>query len=92
MGLHKGQTNNPEGRPAGKPNKTTEELRKIFIQFLDKNLANMQTNYNKLDARDKLLFIERMAKLVLPRPLHPLETLSDEQLDEIIQKLKNGEL
>lgn len=89
MGLSKGQTNNPDGRPSGKPNKTTDELRKLFIQFLDKNMNDLQTNYNKLDAKDRLLFIERIAKLVLPRPLNELEKLTDEQLDDLIRRLRN---
>ena len=89
MGLHKGQTNNKAGRPAGSLNKTTEELRSIFIQFLDHNIDEIQKSFDELDARNKLLFIEKVARLVIPAPLHDLERLTDEQLRQLIQNLKN---
>ena len=91
-GFKKGQSGNPAGRPKGTPNKTTEEIRTILQDFLSKNLDGIQESYESLDAKEKLTFIDRLLKHILPAPLHPLEKLTPEQLDEIINKLKNGEL
>lgn len=35
--LQKGQTNNPNGRPAGTPNKSTTEARQAIALFVDSN-------------------------------------------------------
>jgi len=76
------------GRTKGTPNRTTEELRKIFISFLEHNIDEIQNSFDELDARNKLLFIEKVARLVIPAPLHDLEKLSDEQLQQLVNDLK----
>ena len=42
MGLKKGQTNNPAGRPKGTINKANRELRDMIKDFLAENLENFQ--------------------------------------------------
>ncbi len=88
MGLHKGTTNNPNGRPKGKPNRTTDELRVMVQNFIDDNLQTLQADFDKLEPKDRLTFIERLLKHVLPAPLQELDRLTDEQLDELINRLK----
>lgn len=88
MGLHKGTTNNPNGRPKGKPNRTTDELRVMVQNFIDDNLQTLQADFDKLEPKDRLAFIERLLKHVLPAPLQELDRLTDEQLNELINKLK----
>lgn len=89
MGLKKGQTNNREGRPKGIPNKTTDELRATVQAFIEDNIEKLQDNFDLLEPKEKLIFIEKMLKMVLPQPLNELEKLSEEQLDQLIIKLKN---
>jgi len=89
MGLHKGKTNNPNGRPKGKPNKSTEELREIVQAFIENNLENLQVNFDLLEPKEKLMFLDKMLKMVLPQPLNDLEKLTDEQLQELINKIRN---
>lgn len=57
MGLKKGQTNNPEGRPKGSRNKVNKELRKMIKDFLEENLENFQEEFAELETKDKLKFI-----------------------------------
>jgi dihydrodipicolinate synthase/N-acetylneuraminate lyase len=92
MPFEKGKSGNPAGRPKGTANKTTEELRQVFAQFLEANIERLQELFDELEPKEQLSFIERVAKLVMPPPMHALEKLSDEQIIDIIAKLKKGEL
>jgi hypothetical protein len=86
----KGTVNNPNGRPKGKANRTTDELRSLLAEFIDKNMGSLQADFDKLEAKDRLNFIERLLKHILPSPMGELERLSDEQLDELINRLKKN--
>lgn len=41
MGFKKGEVTNPKGRPKGKPNKTTAEIREAYQKLVEDNLTNM---------------------------------------------------
>ena len=41
MGFKKGEVSNPKGRPKGKPNKTTAEIRDAYQRLVESNLGNM---------------------------------------------------
>jgi hypothetical protein len=66
MAPRKGTVNNPAGRPAGSPNKSTDQLRNVFQAFLETNLETVQNDFDSLEARDRLIFILKIANLVLP--------------------------
>ena len=89
MGLPKNRTNNPNGRPKGVPNKTTDELRSVIQSFIEVNIDQMQTDFDGLEPSQRLNFLERMLRHVLPAPLYELQRLSDGQLDELINRLKD---
>ncbi len=83
---------NKGGRPVGSKNKASEAIRKQLQDFLEVNLSTLQKDFDCLKPAERLAFVEKLCRHVLPRPLHPLETLTDAQLDMIIQQLKRGEL
>jgi hypothetical protein len=88
-----GQSGNPAGRPKGIRSKSTEQLRKILAKFLTANLTSIQQEYDSLKtAREKLNFVERLLRHVLPPPQDELMRLSDADLDRLINKLKNNRL
>ncbi len=62
----KGKTNNPAGRPKGVPNRTTSEIRKLIIGFIDGALPDIENQYQQLDPEKKLIFLEKMLKYVIP--------------------------
>lgn len=83
------------GRVAGTPNKVTGDLRQSIQSFLDANWCNVQKEFDQLESRDKLLFIDKLLKYALPTLqattlTTDLQTLSDEQLDILTQRILNG--
>lgn len=94
MGLKKGTTNNPNGRPKGKPNKVTQDLRQWINNFIDDNREQVQKDWKALEPKDRLVMFERLLKYALPTLQATsldidLEQLTDQQLDYIIRQLKN---
>jgi hypothetical protein len=88
MPLKKGQTNNPHGRKAGVPNKVTLPLKVAISSFCENNWQQVEKIWAKLPVTQKISFYEKLLKLVVPPPLNLIQRLSDEDLDRIIEKLK----
>jgi len=82
------------GRVAGTPNRLTAELREKINSFLSDKWSDIEKDFDALPAKDKLAFYEKLLQFALPRlesiAVHELglETLSDQQLDELLIKLK----
>jgi hypothetical protein len=72
MGLHKGQTNNKDGRPKGTPNKMTKELRIVLKNVIAKELENIPENLDKLEPKERMEMIVKLIPYVLPK----IETIS----------------
>lgn len=79
---------NRKGRPKGSPNKSVEEVRNLVQQFVENNLETLQEDFNQLEPKDRLMFIEKLLKHVLPNPIVSLEQLSEADLDILLDKLK----
>ena len=95
MGLPKGKTNNPAGRPKGSLNRTTTEIKEMINQFISGNLEDLQNNYDLLDPKDKLQFFRDLLKFVIPAKESNeinINALSDNELerltDNLFEKLK----
>ncbi len=91
----KGKTNNPSGRPKGVPNKTTTDLRQWINNFIDDNREQIKKDWKSLDPKDRIILFEKLLKYSLPTLqatslTTDFEKLTDEQLDFIINQLKNG--
>ena len=103
MGLHKGQTNNPNGRPAGKQNKLTTQTKDWIAQLIDRNKKQIEKDLKGMDAetRVKALFsllnyivpkqstisIEEQAKIEEEALIKFLETAPDEAIEAIAAKV-----
>jgi hypothetical protein len=48
MGLSKGKTNNPDGRPKGSKNKSSEAIREMVSTLITDNWEQIQTDLNQL--------------------------------------------
>jgi hypothetical protein len=62
MGLHKGQTNNPNGRKTGVSNKLTGDLRTKVNQIIENNIGTIQKDIESLEPKDRLLILEKLLK------------------------------
>lgn len=90
MKYKKGESGNPAGRKKGKANRTTDELRSLLQNFIDANIETLQADFDQLEAKERLTYIERLLKHVLPAPMGELERLTDDQLDQLINRLKKN--
>lgn len=91
----KGHTNNPNGRPKGVPNKTTTDLRQWVNNFIDDNRQQIEKDWKCLEPRDRIFLFEKLLKYSLPTLqattlTTDFEKLTDDQLDFIINQLRNS--
>jgi hypothetical protein len=63
MGLRKGQTNNPDGRPKGSLNKVPSRTREAFNKLIEDNLDNMSIWLAEVAAEDPKAALDVVAKL-----------------------------
>lgn len=83
------------GRPKGTPNKITTELREWISNFIDNNRERIQQDWETLEPKDRIVLFEKLLKYALPTLqatslTTDFEKLTDEQLDTIIDNLKNS--
>jgi hypothetical protein len=97
MPAKKGYTNNPNGRPKGKPNRTTKEVKQTLINFINENLDDLQSEYDKLEPMQKFQFLEKILKFVVPTQNYTEadvneNILTDKDRKEVLERLKNEQL
>ena len=65
-----GNSGNPNGRPKGIPNGTTEEIKRYYVDLLHGNLENIQLWLNQTASEDPakaLDFLLRLSPFVIPK-------------------------
>ncbi len=67
MPFKKGKSGNPSGKPKGAVNKTTQPLRESITAFLENNWNKVQLEFDKLDAKEKLQFFEKLLQYSVPK-------------------------
>ena len=85
------------GREPGTPNKITKEIRDVYKDLIENNLCNIDRWLIEVSENnpDKALnFIIRLSEFVVPKLQNTqltgnLERLSDEQIDYILNDIKN---
>ena len=84
------------GRAPGSPNKATKNFRNQISRFLSRNWKTVQKDFDKMDPKERLAFVEKLLKYTTPalsaiNATIDYESLSDADLDKIISSLKNQE-
>ncbi len=80
------------GRKPGSANKITTDLRKWINNFIDDNLLQLQKDWKSLEPKDRIILFEKFLKYSLPTLQATsldlgFEKMTDEQLDEIVNRL-----
>jgi hypothetical protein len=103
MGLHKGQTNNPNGRPAGKQNKLTTQTKDWISQLIDRNKKQIEKDLKSMDAETRVKALFSLLNYIVPKQstisiedqvmieeealIKFLETAPDEAIEAIAAKV-----
>lgn len=64
----KGETNNPNGRPKGTPNKLTGQVKELLSQALENGLESFSEDLESLEPKDRLSVLMKLASFVIPKP------------------------
>ena len=96
MGLKKGMTNNPKGKPPGTLNKLSRDMKQTIHEFLTENWNEVVIEFHKLKGKDKLNFYKDMMQYDLPKMQAMavsgelnFKEMPEEAIDRIADKLIN---
>lgn len=67
MGLHKGQTNNPNGRPAGTPNKVTSATKDWILAIIEENKERIRADLENMDSETRVRAVFSLLNFVTPK-------------------------
>ena len=97
MPFIKGQTGNPQGRPTGSQNNVTTDIKEFINNFLNENLNTLQADFDNLESKERLYFMEKLLKYVVPvkadhtvkQPTSKYADWTDEQIKAEIERINN---
>lgn len=94
MAFTKGVSGNPSGRPKGSNNKVSENLRIKINDFLNTQFDPIIKDLDSLAPKDRIKFYCDLLQYSLPKMQSTsyeidFDALTEEQLDEILDKLIN---
>ena len=79
---------NLKGRPKGSANKSTDQLRSLVADVISDNWQTFTQDIKSLDSDKRVMVIDRLLKHILPAPVDPIQSLTPEQIDQVISELK----
>tara|TARA_B100001778_G_C18277703_1_gene489456 strand:+ start:358 stop:657 length:300 start_codon:yes stop_codon:yes gene_type:complete len=87
----KGQSGNPNGRPEGVKNKSTQKIRESIQRIVENNIENIQESLDLMNPRERVKYIIDLIKLVLPtlRPVDQINSISENPPSIEFSKLFN---
>ena len=62
----KGVSGNPNGRPKGALNKSTEEMKKFISNVISENLDVMSEDFKRMSPATRWTLLEKFGKYVIP--------------------------
>ena len=67
MGLHKGHTNNPNGRPAGTPNKATTATKDWIVALIEENKDLIRDDLKNMDSTSRVRAVFSLLNFITPK-------------------------
>lgn len=82
------------GRQKGTLNRNTKDLRQWITAFIAANTEQIESDWQQLEPKERIQMFEKLLKYTLPTlqatsSTIDFENMSEEQLDVIINELKN---
>lgn len=90
-GPGKGNTNNPNGRKKGTPNKTTQEARQLFINIMNGEIENIKAALDKIRGDKPEKYLECLAKLFQYTMPKQLDVTSDGESISTVKLIRGNE-
>jgi len=87
MGLQKGMTNNPNGRPIGSVQRIPISVRETIVKQIEDDVDKYFDTLNALTGKDYVRCMTELIKLVIPRPLNEEETNNMNINSELLRRL-----
>jgi len=63
----KGESGNKSGRPKGKQNRVTVDLRQRINEIVQNNVETIESDLQALDSKDRLLILEKLISYCVPK-------------------------
>ena len=89
MPFIKGQIGNPEGRPKGKQNRTTLELKELLIELINKEIEFIPERLDCLTEKERLEILIKLLPYVLPKCMDEIRVSSNEINIPVISWISN---
>jgi hypothetical protein len=80
------------GRAKGTPNKSTTNLKSSILSIVEKSFETIEDDLQDMETKEKVGFVLKLIEYVLPKQRETkidFNSLSDEEIDELINRLKN---
>jgi hypothetical protein len=98
-GPKKGHTNNPNGRPAGIPNKATKDIKEAYRMLIENNLDNLTIWLDRIAVKDPekaIRILSDLSEYVIPKLARTDLTSGDKPLKQeltvVVDKSETAEM
>ncbi len=86
--------NKTGGRQKGTLNRTTTALKATIQGIVEKGFESIESDLQDMDAKDRVGFILKLAEFVIPKMRETkidFNSLTDDEIDELINRLKSDD-
>lgn len=77
------------GRQKGSPNRITGQLKQAITSFLEDHWPQFEADFQGLEPEKRLTIYEKLIRYVVPPATDELTRLTPDELERLIEKLKN---